>query len=81
MAAIVPQIVFGEKPSLRQAASIMNLWVGAVRDTVGMGHSADHKGAIAPWSQLQGARVASCHLPWVRHVRETEASLCSVGLA
>jgi len=29
-----------------------------------MGHSADHKGAIAPWSQLQGARVASLLLPW-----------------
>jgi hypothetical protein len=28
--------------------SIMNLWMGAARDTVGMGHNADHKGAIAP---------------------------------
>jgi hypothetical protein len=37
---------------------MMNLWVGAVHDTVRVGHSADHKGALArqrsllaqPWS-------------------------------
>ena len=67
-------------PKLREySPSIMNLWVRAVRDTVRVGHSADHKGAIAPWSQLQGARVASRLLPWIRHVRKTEASPCSVG--